>query len=51
MVDIKDVLEKNNVLVQSFKTARSEIELNPRVEVKIKLIGKQTKDARTYNFL
>ncbi|XP_031095061.1 uncharacterized protein LOC115999345 [Ipomoea triloba] len=29
--------------------ARSEIETNPMTEIKIKLIGKRTKDARTYN--
>ncbi|XP_031116659.1 uncharacterized protein LOC116020319 [Ipomoea triloba] len=47
--DIKDALDHNNVLVKTFRMARSEIETNPMTEIKIKLIGKRTKDARTYN--
>ncbi|XP_019198170.1 PREDICTED: uncharacterized protein LOC109191996 [Ipomoea nil] len=47
--DIKEVLDGNNVLVKSFRMAKAEIERNPRVEIKMRLIGKRTKDARTYN--
>ncbi|XP_019158563.1 PREDICTED: uncharacterized protein LOC109155333 [Ipomoea nil] len=47
--DIKDALDENNVLVQSFRMAKTEMESNHRADIKIKLIGKRTKDARTYN--
>ncbi|XP_019152280.1 PREDICTED: uncharacterized protein LOC109149095, partial [Ipomoea nil] len=47
--DIQDALDQNNVLVKSFRMARTEIETNPMAEIKIKLIGKRNKDARTYN--
>ncbi|XP_019178829.1 PREDICTED: uncharacterized protein LOC109173962 [Ipomoea nil] len=47
--DIQQALDANNVLVKSFRMARSEIEKNPLAEVKIKLLGKRSKDARTYN--
>ncbi|XP_019184186.1 PREDICTED: uncharacterized protein LOC109179072 [Ipomoea nil] len=46
---IQNELDQNNVLVQSFRMARSELDSNPCAEVKIKLLGKRTKDARTYN--
>ncbi|XP_019160783.1 PREDICTED: uncharacterized protein LOC109157339 [Ipomoea nil] len=52
-VEIVNVLQKeldqNNVLVKSFRMARSELDSNSCAEVKIKLLGKRTKDARTYN--
>ncbi|XP_019184988.1 PREDICTED: uncharacterized protein LOC109179967 [Ipomoea nil] len=47
--DIQQALDANNVLVKSFRMARSEIDKNPVAEVKIKLLGKRSKDARTYN--
>ncbi|XP_031116687.1 uncharacterized protein LOC116020348 [Ipomoea triloba] len=47
--DIKKVLDENNVLVQSFRNAKTHIQANPRVEIKMRLIGKRNKDARTYN--
>ncbi|XP_019188878.1 PREDICTED: uncharacterized protein LOC109183148 [Ipomoea nil] len=49
IADIKEVINRNNVLVKSFRNARSEIEANPRVEIKMRLIGKRSKDAKTYN--
>ncbi|XP_019163585.1 PREDICTED: uncharacterized protein LOC109159928 [Ipomoea nil] len=47
--DIQLTLDENNVLVRSFRMARHEIQKNPRVDVKMKLIGKRTQDAKTYN--
>ncbi|XP_019163615.1 PREDICTED: uncharacterized protein LOC109159957 [Ipomoea nil] len=47
--DIKQVLDEHNVLIKSFRMAKTEIETNPRTEIRIRLIGKRTKDARTYN--
>ncbi|XP_019162491.1 PREDICTED: uncharacterized protein LOC109158985 [Ipomoea nil] len=47
--DIKDALDENNVLVKSFRMAKMEMESNPRRDIKIKLIGRRNKDARTYN--
>ncbi|XP_031116689.1 uncharacterized protein LOC116020351 [Ipomoea triloba] len=47
--DIKKVLDENNVLVQSFRNAKTHIQANPRVEIKMRLIDKRNKDARTYN--
>ncbi|XP_019163618.1 PREDICTED: uncharacterized protein LOC109159959 [Ipomoea nil] len=49
VADIKEVLDVNNVLAKSFRNARAEIEANPRVEIKMRLIGNRTTDARTYN--
>ncbi|XP_019167582.1 PREDICTED: uncharacterized protein LOC109163289 [Ipomoea nil] len=49
VADIKEVLDEHNVLVKSFRMAKGEIESNPRVEVKTRLIGKRSSDARTYN--
>ncbi|XP_019183654.1 PREDICTED: uncharacterized protein LOC109178476 [Ipomoea nil] len=46
---IQRELDNNNVLVKSFRMAMSELNSNPCAEVKIKLLGKRTKDARTYN--
>ncbi|XP_019179528.1 PREDICTED: uncharacterized protein LOC109174729 [Ipomoea nil] len=46
---IQKDLDENNVLVKSFRMAISELDINPCAEVKIKLLGKRTKDARTYN--
>ncbi|XP_019172007.1 PREDICTED: uncharacterized protein LOC109167446 [Ipomoea nil] len=47
--DIKNVLDENNVLVKSFRNAKTQIESNTCVEIKMRLIGKRNKDARTYN--
>lgn len=46
---IQQELDKNNVLVQSFRMSMLKLEKNPHVEVKIKLLGKRSTDARTYN--
>ncbi|XP_031101822.1 uncharacterized protein LOC116005720 [Ipomoea triloba] len=46
---IKEELDKHNVLVKSFRIAKIEIERNPRVEVRIKLLGKRKQDAKSYN--
>ncbi|XP_019173546.1 PREDICTED: uncharacterized protein LOC109169127 [Ipomoea nil] len=47
--DIKDALDENNVLVKIFRMAKTQMESNHRADIKIKLIGKRNKDARTYN--
>ncbi|XP_019164350.1 PREDICTED: uncharacterized protein LOC109160519 [Ipomoea nil] len=49
VADIKEVLNENNVLVKSFRNSKSEIHVNPQEEIKMRLIGKRSKDARTYN--
>lgn len=47
--NLKDVLDHNNILVQSFQNAISEILENPGIEVIMRLTGKRSKDARIYN--
>ncbi|XP_031108530.1 uncharacterized protein LOC116013005 [Ipomoea triloba] len=47
--NIKDALDENNAFVKSFRNASQHIENDPTAEIKIKLIGKRSKDARTYN--
>ncbi|XP_019199897.1 PREDICTED: uncharacterized protein LOC109193510 [Ipomoea nil] len=49
VVELKNMLDQNNVLVNCFRMARTEIQSNPVVEVKMNLIGKRSKDGRTYN--
>ncbi|XP_019168038.1 PREDICTED: uncharacterized protein LOC109163788 [Ipomoea nil] len=49
VADIQAILDYCNVLVKSFRMAKEAIQSNPRVEVKMKLIGKRSRDARTYN--
>ncbi|XP_019195804.1 PREDICTED: uncharacterized protein LOC109189646 [Ipomoea nil] len=46
--DIKQVLDDHNVLVKSFRMAKSFMESNPQTQFRMRLIGKRTKDARTY---
>ncbi|XP_019190490.1 PREDICTED: uncharacterized protein LOC109184951 [Ipomoea nil] len=46
--DIKQVLDEHNVLVKSFRMAKSFLESNPQRQIRMRLIGKRTKDARTY---
>ncbi|XP_019183823.1 PREDICTED: uncharacterized protein LOC109178738 [Ipomoea nil] len=46
--DIKQTLDEHNVLVKSFRMAKSFIESNPQTQIRMRLIGKRTKDARTY---
>ncbi|XP_031116779.1 uncharacterized protein LOC116020446 [Ipomoea triloba] len=47
--DIKQDLDEHNVLVQSFRWAKTQIDNNPQVNFKMRLIGKRQSDARTYN--
>ncbi|XP_031131679.1 uncharacterized protein LOC116033064 [Ipomoea triloba] len=47
--DIKVDLDEHNVLVQSFRWAKTQIDNNPQVNFKMRLIGKRQSDARTYN--
>ncbi|XP_031112149.1 uncharacterized protein LOC116016128 [Ipomoea triloba] len=49
VVELKNMLDQNNVLVNCFRMARTEIQSNPVIEVKMNLIGKRNKDGRTYN--
>lgn len=42
------VLDENNVLAQTFKMARYEIQFNSQKKFMMKLIGKRTMDKRTY---
>ncbi|XP_019160729.1 PREDICTED: uncharacterized protein LOC109157284 [Ipomoea nil] len=46
--DIKQDLDEHNVLVKSFRMAKSFMESNPKSEIRMRLIGKRSKDARTY---
>ncbi|XP_019151940.1 PREDICTED: uncharacterized protein LOC109148659 [Ipomoea nil] len=46
--DIKQALDEHNVLVKSFRMTKSFIESNPQTQIRMRLIGKRTKDARTY---
>lgn len=43
------MFDQHNVLAKSFRMAREEIKSNPAEEVKMRLIGKRSSDARTYN--
>ncbi|XP_019198428.1 PREDICTED: uncharacterized protein LOC109192311 [Ipomoea nil] len=47
--DIQEALDENNVLVKSFRNAKSHIEANPQLEIKMRLIGRRSTDARIYN--
>ncbi|KAI3737814.1 hypothetical protein L2E82_27827 [Cichorium intybus] len=47
--DLKVILDSNNELVKSFRMVRDCIHTNPNVDLKLRLIGKRTKDGRTYN--
>ncbi|MEQ5167096.1 hypothetical protein ABN262_23495, partial [Citrobacter youngae] len=47
--NIKDALDENNAFVKTFRNASEHIQKDPTAEIKIKLIGKRSKDARTYN--
>lgn len=49
MKDIKQDLDEHNVLVRSFRCAKGHIDSNSGVDFKLRLIGKQNGDARTYN--
>ncbi|XP_019151941.1 PREDICTED: uncharacterized protein LOC109148663 [Ipomoea nil] len=47
--ELKNMLDENNVLVKCFRMARTEIQSNPIVEVKMNLIGRWNTNGRTYN--
>ncbi|XP_031096995.1 uncharacterized protein LOC116001246 [Ipomoea triloba] len=47
--NIKDALVENNAFVKKFRNASEHIQKDPTTEIKIKFIGKISKDARTYN--
>ncbi|XP_019157984.1 PREDICTED: uncharacterized protein LOC109154705 [Ipomoea nil] len=46
--DIKQELDDHNVLVKSFRMTKSFMQSNPTSEIRMRLIGKRSKDARTY---
>ncbi|XP_031101943.1 uncharacterized protein LOC116005845 [Ipomoea triloba] len=46
---IKQDLDDHNVLVKSFRLAKAQMQTNPNIEYKMRLIGKRVGDARTYN--
>ncbi|KAK9059237.1 hypothetical protein SSX86_021856 [Deinandra increscens subsp. villosa] len=46
---VKDMLDKENVLVKSYRMARDHLVQNPNCNVKLRIISNRNKDARTYN--
>ncbi|XP_076902703.1 uncharacterized protein LOC143557540 [Bidens hawaiensis] len=46
---IKNMLDSNNVLVQTYRMVRACYKENPHLELKLRLIGNRQKDGRTYN--
>ncbi|KAK9050036.1 hypothetical protein SSX86_030995 [Deinandra increscens subsp. villosa] len=46
---LKDMLDKDNVLVKSYRMARDHLAQNPNCNVKLRIISNRNKDARTYN--
>ncbi|KAK1414443.1 hypothetical protein QVD17_30187 [Tagetes erecta] len=46
---LKNMLDSNNVLVQSYRMVRDTFEAEPHLHMKLRLIGKREKDGRTYN--
>ncbi|XP_076949475.1 uncharacterized protein LOC143622122 [Bidens hawaiensis] len=46
---IKNMLDSNNVLVQTYRMVRDYYKENPHLELKLRLIGNKQKDGRTYN--
>ncbi|XP_035840228.1 uncharacterized protein LOC118487462 [Helianthus annuus] len=47
--ELKVMLDTHNALVQSYRQARNCFNENPYVDLKLRLIGKRSKDDRTYN--
>ncbi|KAL6556938.1 hypothetical protein OROHE_006814 [Orobanche hederae] len=47
---LKEMLDENNILVQSFRMARDKIQQCSEANIKLKLIGRRDKDGRMYNF-
>ncbi|KAK9053689.1 hypothetical protein SSX86_024763 [Deinandra increscens subsp. villosa] len=46
---LKDMLDKDNVLVKSYRMARDHLAQNPNCNVKLRIISNRNKDAQTYN--
>ncbi|KAL6554152.1 hypothetical protein OROMI_019825 [Orobanche minor] len=46
---LKEMLDENNILVQSFRMARDKIQQCSDANIKLKLIGRRDKDGRMYN--
>ncbi|XP_057790213.1 uncharacterized protein LOC131007083, partial [Salvia miltiorrhiza] len=49
VVELKQMLDDNNVLVKSFRMVKEKIEESQTSEVKLRLIGKRGNDPRRYN--
>lgn len=49
MLELKQMLDENNVLVKSFRMAKDKFVESEATEVKLKLIGKRGNDPRRYN--
>ncbi|XP_042006620.1 uncharacterized protein LOC121755382 [Salvia splendens] len=47
--DIHNMLDENNILVQSFRMVKEEINQENRPNVSLRLLGKRNRDGRTYN--
>ena len=47
--DIQNMLDENNVLVQSFRMVKEKINQENQPNVSLRLLGKRTRDGRTYN--
>ncbi|XP_076946714.1 uncharacterized protein LOC143618348 [Bidens hawaiensis] len=46
---LKNILDSNNVLVQSYRMVRDCFKEKPNLDLKLRLIGNRQKDGRTYN--
>src|ERR1043165_5869592 len=46
---LKSMLDSNNQLVKSYRIVRDRFQENPEVNLKLRLIGRRSKDGRTYN--
>ncbi|XP_022003820.2 uncharacterized protein LOC110901291 [Helianthus annuus] len=47
--ELKRMLDSHNALVKSYRMARDCFKHNPHIDLKLRLIGKRSKDGRTYN--
>ncbi|KAK9069335.1 hypothetical protein SSX86_011237 [Deinandra increscens subsp. villosa] len=46
---LKSMLDRDNVLVKSYRMARDHLSQNPNCNLKLRIISNRKKDARTYN--
>ncbi|KAK9053943.1 hypothetical protein SSX86_025018 [Deinandra increscens subsp. villosa] len=46
---LKSMLDRDNVLVKSYRMARDHLSQNPNCNLKLRIISNRQKDARTYN--